>query len=63
MKIIKRVSLTESSGRDRLYTRPFTLINLIGFPHPWWMWVMAIAGIMPAAYLGVKTGMKKTIVP
>lgn len=41
----------------------FTLINLIGFPHPWWMWVMAITGIMPAAYLGVKTGMKKTIVP
>ena len=39
----------------------FTLINLIGFPHPWWMWFSAIIGIMPAAYFGVKAGMKRTI--
>ena len=31
-----------------------TLLNLVSFPHPPWMWFVAPAGVLAAAYLGTR---------
>jgi hypothetical protein len=39
-----------------------TLLNLAMITHPVWMWIAALALIMPAAYLGGKAAAPKVIV-
>ncbi|MCS7072851.1 MAG: hypothetical protein NZ108_00125 [Bacteroidia bacterium] len=31
-----------------------TLLNLILIPHPTWMWIVGLGGILPCAWLGAK---------
>jgi hypothetical protein len=39
-----------------------TLLNLFMYPHPAWMWIVALVLIVPAAYLGGKLAAPKSII-